>query len=74
MTEFRKAPDGQPTDNILLQLSNAKDEEREWRVAVHHHTIRLEGAQKMQASEAERVAELEWQLAQRLAEGLESPK
>ena len=67
MGEFGRAPDNQPTSNIELQLRRAQDDEREWRVAVNHHTERLKSSDIMQKYSAERVAELEWQLEQRKA-------
>ena len=74
MAEFRKAPDGQPTSNIFLQLHHSKADVADWESYERELLSKLENTYTALASRRHRKAELEWQLAQRLAEGLEEAK
>jgi len=66
--QFRKAPDGQPTSNIVFQLDHARrrafNDERHLRNA-EEAVVR---AKKALSSRKEDVERLEWQLEQRKAE------
>lgn len=68
MSEFRKAPDGQPTSNIKTMLDYAKQEYYEWEHRSHELQGALERAEKMMAYWDKRELELEYQLAQRKLE------
>jgi len=68
LAEFRKAPDGQPTESILRYLANAKEELRGWQWSLRNAEDRLKSAREMVASYEDDVKLLEWQLAERLAD------
>jgi len=67
MSEFKKAPDGQPTNNIELQLRTAEASLHEWLRSRDDAEKRLASANYMVNSLGQRRDELEWQLEQRKA-------
>jgi hypothetical protein len=69
VSEFRKAPEGQPTSNIEFQLKHAKTDAAEWRWSEKIAKQALETAVGARARAELWVEELEYQLAQRRIEG-----
>lgn len=65
--QFRKAPDGQPTENIELQLHNAKAKAEYWHSSLKEDRRNLHRSESMVESWTEDVKRLEWQLEQRKA-------
>lgn len=65
MSEFRKAPEGQPTENIELQLSTAEHQLKDWLRHRDEAQKRFDGANHMISHYGQRRDELEWQLEQR---------
>lgn len=67
MGEFRKAPDGQPTENIELMLRTAKAKVEYWLRSLEEDRRNLRRSEGMVESWADDVTLLEWQLGQRKA-------
>jgi hypothetical protein len=65
--QFRKAPDGQPTSNLELQLKHAKTDAAEWRWSEKIAKQRWDTAVGARAKAELWVEELEYQLAHRRA-------
>lgn len=67
MSDFTKAPDGQPTENIELQLRNAKVKVDYWAISLKHDLRDVARSEGMLETWADDVRRLEWQLEQRKA-------
>lgn len=65
---FNKAPEGQPTENILLQLNYAKARVSYWEYALMEAEKDVDRAERQCEHWDNRQEELEWQLEQRKKE------